>query len=94
MSHSGWLVRVTSPGTQLDDMLALYVFDRQCCLLVLDALEKMEVAVRVALPDHMSQAYGAFWYLGGEHFKDSRGHQGLLKIVRDECARQLLPWDR
>lgn len=62
-------------GRGFDDVLDLYVFDRKLRLLVLDALERVEVAVRSALTDHMSQAHGAFWYVDPIHFQE-RGSIG------------------
>ena len=41
-------------GTQFDDVLQLYVFDRSLRLLVMDALERVEVAVRAAISNAMS----------------------------------------
>ncbi|HIW62405.1 MAG TPA: Abi family protein [Candidatus Stackebrandtia excrementipullorum] len=42
-------------GTSFDDILDLYVFDRALRLVVMDALERVEVAVRAALTDHMPE---------------------------------------
>src|SRR5690625_669471 len=44
-------------GMSFDDILDLYVFDRKLRLLVMDALERVEVAVRAALPDHTAKTY-------------------------------------
>lgn len=77
-------------GVAFDDVLDLYVFDRKLRLLVLDALERIEVAVRSALTDHMSQVHGAVWYLDPVHFRDVRRHRDFLKMVRDDCYQQLL----
>lgn len=41
-------------GTQFDDVLRLYVFDRSLRLLVMDALERVEVAVRASISNTMS----------------------------------------
>ncbi|MGI6877901.1 Abi family protein [Microbacterium sp. gxy059] len=77
-------------GTSFDDVLDLYVFDRTLCLVVMDALERVEVAVRAALTDHMSTTYGdAHWYMDASHFRDRGKHVGLLKIVRDTCDERL-----
>lgn len=77
-------------GTSFDDVLDLYVFDRTLRLVVLDALERAEVAVRAALTDHMSTAYdNPHWYLDASHFRDRGRHAGLLKIVRDTCDERL-----
>ncbi|UNX53374.1 Abi family protein [Georgenia sp. TF02-10] len=77
-------------GTSFDDVLDLYVFDRALRLLVIDALERVEVAVRAALTDHMSTAYDdPHWYMDASHFRDRGRHAGLLKIVRDTCDERL-----
>jgi len=77
-------------GVGFDDVLDLYVFDRKLRLLVLDAVERVEVAVRSALTDHMAQAHGAFWYADPTHFRDVRRHRDFVTTVHDDCARQLL----
>jgi abortive infection bacteriophage resistance protein len=47
-------------GTSFDDVL----FDRTLRLVVMDALERVEVAVRAAVTDHMSTAYDdPHWYV-------------------------------
>ncbi len=68
------------PGTRFDNLLSLYVFDRELRLLVLDAIERVEVAVRAQLCNHMSITYGndPFWYLDESHFKQEYGHKRLL----------------
>lgn len=77
-------------GVSFDDVLDLYVFDRKLRLLVLDALERVEVAVRAALTDHMSGEHGAFWYTDAEHFRGEQAHDRFLRLVRDDCAAQLM----
>lgn len=73
-----------------DDILDLYVFDRGLRLLVMDALERVEVAVRSALTDHMSVTYDdPHWYVGESHFNDPGTHSALLNIVRKTCAERL-----
>lgn len=77
-------------GTAFDDVLDLYVFDRTLRLLVMDALERVEVAVRAALTDHMSTTYGdPHWYGDGVHFRDRSRHARLVKIVKDTCEARL-----
>lgn len=77
-------------GTAFDDVLALYVFDRALRLLVMDALERVEVAVRAALTDHMSTTYDdPHWYMDASHFQDRGKHAGLLRIVRESCEERL-----
>lgn len=45
---------VLRAGTTFDEVLGLYIFDRKLRLIVLDALERVEVAVRAALGDQMA----------------------------------------
>ncbi|GAB47455.1 hypothetical protein MOPEL_011_00370 [Mobilicoccus pelagius NBRC 104925] len=78
------------PGTTFDDVLGLYVFDRKLRLLVMDALERVEVALRAAVTDHMSSSTGdAFWYTSVEHFKRRDAHEEFLRRVRTLCDAQL-----
>lgn len=77
-------------GTSFDDVLGLYVFDRALRLLVMDALERVEVAVRAALTDHMSTTYDdSHWYMDASLFHDRNKHAGLQRIVRASCDDRL-----
>ena len=44
-------------GTSFDDVLNLYIFDRELRLLVLDAIERFEVSLRTQLAYHLSHQY-------------------------------------
>ena len=77
-------------GAAFDSVLDLYIFDRALRLHVLDALERVEVAVRTALTDHMSLSHGGpHWYIDASHFRDPKRHTSFLKIVHDTCKAQL-----
>lgn len=77
-------------GTSFDDVLDLYVFDRALRLVVMDALERAEVAVRAALTDHMSTTYNdPHWYVNAEHFRNQGQQARLLTIVEDTCDNRL-----
>ena len=77
-------------GTSFDDVLDLCIFDRALRLLVMDALKRVEVAMRAALTDHMSTTYDdPHWYTNGRNFKNLSKHGRLLKIVRDSIENQL-----
>ena len=78
------------PDVQFDDVLDLYVFDRALRLLILDAVERVEVAIRSSLTDHMSLAYNdPHWYLDPAHFAVSRDHSRLLRTIEKTCNEQL-----
>ena len=57
------------PGTTFELVLALYVFDRELRLLVLDAIERVEVAVRACLVNEMCIRHGAHWFMEPIHFR-------------------------
>lgn len=74
-------------GTDFDQILSLYIFDRKLRLVVLDALERIEVAVRTAYAREMSLAYGAHAHLNGSLFKDQDQHQRQLATVEADLKR-------
>lgn len=76
-------------GTTFDDVLGLYVFDRKLRLLALDALERIEVAVRAALSDHMSRLAGPHWYEDGRHFARPDVYRRMLSDVDGLVSDQL-----
>ena len=72
------------PGTRFEQILDLYIFDRKLRLLVLDALERIEVAIRTAFARELSLAHGAHAYLNCQLFKNQAEHrQGLANIDAD-----------
>jgi len=77
------------PGTRFDDVLALYVFDRQLRILVLDAVERLEVAVRAAITDTMALRFGPHWYTDASHLQRADEHRKLLGDQRDTNKQQL-----
>lgn len=58
-------------GTTFEDLLALYVFDRKLRLLALDALDRIEIAVRSAISNVMSEQAGPHWFLECTNFSNN-----------------------
>ena len=56
-------------GTTFEQVLSLYVFYRELRLLVMDAIERVEVAVRSSMVNHMCLKHGAHWFMNARHFK-------------------------
>lgn len=54
---------VFAAGTSFDDVLRLYIFDRQLRLLIMDAVERIEVSLRGAWAYHMASKYGPHGYV-------------------------------
>lgn len=77
------------PEVEFDHVLDLYVFDRQLRLLVMDALGRIEVAVRAAITDHMAITYeDPHWYTSAEHFYSADRHRKFIEIIEDEVQNQ------
>lgn len=60
------------------DLSRLYDFDRRLRLLLIDAIERIEVAVR---SNHLGPLYGSHWYLNRQLFKDRYDHERLLNTI-------------
>lgn len=75
------------PGTTLETTWRRYVFDRRLRVLLLDAIERIEVAVRTKLIYHLSHHIsadsshpaGAFGYLDQRHFPGFKTASEFLK---------------
>ena len=66
------------PDTSFDDVLGLYIFNRELRLLLLDAIERIEVALRAQLTQTLSTKYGPFGYLDSNVFDTRYKHDFLL----------------
>lgn len=59
-----------APGTTLEQVWRRYTFDRQLRLLVMDAVERVEVAVlRTRMVEHHARQYGPFGYVHAAAFR-------------------------
>lgn len=75
------------PGTRFEDVLALYVFDRQLRLMVMDAVERVEVAIRAHWAHHMAMTYGAHGYLDQPHYGHVERHAKDVADLTKEFTR-------
>lgn len=60
--------RTFLPGTRFEDVVHLYSFDRELRLLCMDAIERIEVALRAAIVTEVAVAHGPHFFLEPEHF--------------------------
>ena len=84
---------VTTPSTVLhqfkanttfDDVLNLYIFDRELRLLIMDAIERIEVAIRAQICNVLCHLSGnAFWYTDEQHFNHSMPTCVCLPVLND-----------
>ncbi|ASU15526.1 Abi family protein [Actinobacillus pleuropneumoniae] len=77
------------PNTTFDDILNLYIFDRELRLLVLDAIERIEVSVRTQISNVMgTQAQNPFWYMQESYFKKDFNIYRLLAQIEKQLAEE------
>jgi abortive infection bacteriophage resistance protein len=70
------------PETSFEQLLNLYIFDRHLRLLVMDAIERIEVAVRTVIIYEMAKKYGSHWYQVNSLFKSTFDHRQLISEVK------------
>lgn len=70
--------------SDFDRILDLYIFDRKLRLLVIDALERVEIAIRACISDTMCVNHGAHWYVDRSHFVAHFDHTKLLKDISNK----------
>lgn len=77
-------------GTSMDKIWRRYTFDRQLRLLVMDAIERVEIAVKTRMTTIFSLKYGSLGYTNLSNFSSNytnQEHQRLLKEIRDNTDR-------
>lgn len=90
---SGYLRFYVDPGdptgdlflkdTKFQDALDLYVFDRKLRVLLLDALERIEIAIKSTMTNVGSINDGAMWLCNPKNFDHGRHNQ--IDAVLKEC---------
>jgi len=84
------------PDISFGKIKNIYIFDRELRLLVMDAVERIEVAFRTQLINVMCQKFGPHWFMDCRHFVNYN-HSDLIhkldEIVREyaECKRRGRP---
>ncbi|WP_018867180.1 MULTISPECIES: Abi family protein [unclassified Thioalkalivibrio] len=81
-------------GTSLRQVVTVYRFDRELRNLVMDALERVEVAVRATISNRMAPLFGPHWYLDRSHFKDGYSHDRLIRELTQIMTNESERFDR
>lgn len=75
-----------------EEIISLYVFDRKLRILVFDALEKIEIALRCRITHKLSMAYGGHWFLNKELFRNESIYLSNLVSLDTEIKRSTEPF--
>lgn len=79
------------PDTWFEDIIDRYNFDRHLRLILFDAIERIEIALRTKLIYHFSVSYGGLWYLDSKLFENKtiRLNDGTVKSVHQNILDEL-----
>jgi len=73
--------------TDFNQIIFLYEWDRQLRSLILDAIERIEIAVRTQFTYHIGHTYGAFGHTNAQNFHPKFKHQDWLNKLESEVLR-------
>lgn len=86
--------RIFRPGARFEDVVAHYVFDQRLKLLLMDAIERVEIALRARWGHQLAMRYGSHAYLDGDMFSCQARHAKCVRLLREEVARSHEPFVR
>lgn len=75
------------PGTRFETILDLYNFDRKLRLLVMDAIERIEVSLRTRWAHVLALGHGPHAYLDAALFRKATQHAKCLARLQEEFER-------
>lgn len=75
------------PGTKFEDSLSLYVFDRKLRMLVIEAIERVEVSFRTRFAYMLGNRYDSHAYLRTDLFFSEAIHKQCIESLREEFVR-------
>lgn len=77
------------PNTTLDKVWRRYVFDRQLRLFTMDAIERVEIAIKTSIIYHHSHSYGAFGYTAPIYLPnlDNNQYSSFMEKIREATSR-------
>lgn len=74
-------------NTTFTQILDLYIFDRKLRLLVLDAIERIEVAIKASISNTMSQKSNAHWFMDKNNFQTDFNHQDFIEKLKKDIEQ-------
>jgi abortive infection bacteriophage resistance protein len=74
-------------GSVFEDVIDLYNFDRHFRLIVFNAIERIEIALRTKLIYHFSLSHGAEWYLNPSLFDKQKEFALFVSKIYSDMGR-------
>ncbi|SHJ61903.1 Abortive infection bacteriophage resistance protein [Reichenbachiella agariperforans] len=72
------------PNSYFEDVIDRYNFDRHLRLILFDAIERIEIALRTQMIYHLSLSYGSLWYQDANLFPNTIIHAKNLTSLMKE----------
>ncbi|MEC9483086.1 MAG: Abi family protein [Halomonas sp.] len=82
------------PDTQLAEIVRIYNFDSDLRQTLMIALERVEVAVRACISNHMAPTYGSHWYLDRSLFSYSYRYGRMISDIENTLASERSKFQR
>ena len=79
--------KIFHEGTKFEKIVDIYTFDRQLRLLVSEAVERIEIALRASWTYHMVLKYGPHVHLNREAFDSREAHSKLVSAIKARAER-------
>lgn len=78
-------------GTTFEQILDCYIFDRKLRLLIINAIERIEVAVRTVIVNELGLKYqDAHWYLNKSLFISKFKHDNLIQSIKKQTKERFI----
>ena len=78
---------VFKKGTTFQNILDIYNFDRELRLVLLDAIERIEVSIRTSIIYVLSHKHGPFWITNKDLFYNQQYYQTHFERIKEELKR-------
>lgn len=75
-------------GSTLKSIVDIYRFDGTLRRITMDAIERVEVAIRATVSNHMCPKYGPDWIADKTVFSSSYTHSELLRPLREQLNKE------
>ena len=69
-------------NSYFEDIIDYYNFDRHFRLIIFNAIERIEIALRTKLIYHMSLAYGSHWHYNARLFQKVHHHNKFIHKIK------------
>jgi Abortive infection bacteriophage resistance protein len=80
--QNDYTLHTLKPNTYFESIIDRYNFDRRLRLILFDAVERIEIALRTKMIYHLSTSYGGLWYLNSALFDNTiKTVNGITKTI-------------